>query len=412
MYYLLIISIIAFLVLIVLDLIFLILAKRKIEVEITIFTKYYELFNTFLHTLIFFLKKYFKLNWIFYDLTKSHLFRTLSLESNIFSFKNLTRFWTWKNLLTGILSIFIITLYKYFEVTNSILNLFNIPSNEVIENIIFLTITLSTWLGIKKFIEPLVNSYMEWILPVYSMMTNKVIDDSNNIYTEANSDSGSGKRLVKNTQSMESSKIESSTPNKDTEDVWTPEYKNQFYNYLQQHMAEYEKINQKNEEMFKLATSVDLHVDNPEAVLHIIRLLQSHTTMLNKSFDNRLAWLSIFKSGCPSDIQEKLNQIESNKHNSYEKYLKSIEGVRDDIDMKTFAKLTFNSLNAFRNEANKEVNKGEEILNTYIRKTPIYKEDRFKQLITHDYLRTKKIFSDQDSYLRKKVSEVLNAPKK
>lgn len=60
----------------------------------------------------------------------------------------------------------------------------------------------------------------------------------------------------------------------------------------------------------------------------------------------------------------------------------------------------------------KEINSVENFFHSEIRKDPIYKNAEFKQIMNKDYPETKKIYVDQDSYLRQKVGEILNASRK
>ena len=93
------------------------------------------------------------------------------------------------------------------------------------------------------------------------------------------------------------------------------------------------------------------------------------------------------------------------------KYYDDVEKLSSKSDFKACLKEFFNLTNAVRNATAKEINSLESLLHKDLRGDPIYKNSEFKELLNKEYPAVKKAFVDQDSYLRKKVSEVLNAPK-
>ena len=72
----------------------------------------------------------------------------------------------------------------------------------------------------------------------------------------------------------------------------------------------------------------------------------------------------------------------------------------------------YNLTNAYRNACNKEVNSMESLINENIRGSDLFRNRDLKQSVNVDYAKAKKAFSDQDQILRKRWSEILNAPKK
>ena len=115
----------------------------------------------------------------------------------------------------------------------------------------------------------------------------------------------------------------------------------------------------------------------------------------------------------PDNSRKEREKMLDKKSSLFENYLTKVEKLGDrDGELK--GKLTefFNLTNAFRNAANKELNGMESIIHENIRRDPLYKNSNLKQSVNLDYPKSKKAFSDQDSLLKKRMSEILNAPKK
>lgn len=94
-----------------------------------------------------------------------------------------------------------------------------------------------------------------------------------------------------------------------------------------------------------------------------------------------------------------------------EDYFYAVENLSSKTDFKACLKEYFNLTNGLRNAVYKEINAFENDLHSRIRRDPMYKNAEFKQIVNQDYPALKKNFIEQDSYLRKKISDVLNAPK-
>ena len=98
----------------------------------------------------------------------------------------------------------------------------------------------------------------------------------------------------------------------------------------------------------------------------------------------------------------------------HEEYLTNVENLSEGGgDFINKLKQFYNLTNAYRNTANKEVNALELIIHDSVRNTqPLYKNSDLKKTVNIDYPKFKKTFSDEDQKVRKRFSELLNAPKK
>ena len=114
----------------------------------------------------------------------------------------------------------------------------------------------------------------------------------------------------------------------------------------------------------------------------------------------------------PDNSRKEIEKMLDKKSSLFENYLTKVEKLGDrDGELK--GKLTefFNLTNAYRNAANRELNQVESIVQQNIKRTPLAKYPEVKKAINTDYVNYKKVFSEEDNKLRKRMSEVLNAPK-
>jgi hypothetical protein len=92
----------------------------------------------------------------------------------------------------------------------------------------------------------------------------------------------------------------------------------------------------------------------------------------------------------------------------FSKVDKLSEGRSLDASLKEFFTIT----NAYRNSLNRELNLAEQEVSKTLRLTTAYKDPKVKQLVNSDLIMIKKIFNEQDSYLKKRIEEILFPKKK
>ena len=103
----------------------------------------------------------------------------------------------------------------------------------------------------------------------------------------------------------------------------------------------------------------------------------------------------------------------SDLDNALNEYLSKVDELSEgDGDIKSKLKEMYNATNAYRNRAYKDLNKAEELVKSDFRVGPLHKSKILKELVNIQYSDAKKSFITADDYLRKKISEVLNAKKK
>ena len=147
---------------------------------------------------------------------------------------------------------------------------------------------------------------------------------------------------------------------------------------------------------------------------HFWTLLSQHSNMLNIYFEQRITWVIDISKHLHIKDKIEVESLIDKKRAIHEEYLTKVENLSEGGgDFVNKLKQFYNLTNAYRNTANKEVNALELIIHDSVRNTqPLYKNSDLKKTVNIDYPKFKKTFSDEDQKLRKRFSEVLNAPKK
>ena len=147
---------------------------------------------------------------------------------------------------------------------------------------------------------------------------------------------------------------------------------------------------------------------------HFWTLLSEHSNMLNIYFEQRITWALEISKHLYINDRIVINSLVDKKRDLHEEYLTKVENLSEGKgDFINRLKQFYNLTNAYRNAANKEINTIEWTIHESIRRTdPLYKSSDLKQIVNIDYPKFKKDFSDEDQKLRKRFSEIMNAPKK
>lgn len=221
------------------------------------------------------------------------------------------------------------------------------------------------------------------ILPTHLNMTGKGMGSSG----EASGDSG-----------------QSSTSSNVPDDVATQNYIKQ----INEFMEEFAVVNIDIAEKLQKAGQANLYYeDKPEVQRAILALLQTQSSLLNKSYDGRATWININKNYLPRDVRLKLEEMEEKRTEIQNKYFSKVEKLSEGRSVDASLKEFFILTNAYRNSLNKELNLAENEVHKNLRLTIAYKNPQIKQVVNSDLTTVKKIFNEQDSYLKKRVEEIL-----
>ena len=113
------------------------------------------------------------------------------------------------------------------------------------------------------------------------------------------------------------------------------------------------------------------------------------------------------------DIRNKIQEKMDRKDALFNDFLVNVEKLGDkEGDIKGKYTQFFNLTNAYRRGCLKEVNSMESIILENIRGGALGKNPDLKRAVHVEYAQAKKAFSVQDEILKKRMSEILNAPKK
>lgn len=145
-----------------------------------------------------------------------------------------------------------------------------------------------------------------------------------------------------------------------------------------------------------LKVLIDQSGFNDQATMNRIKLIQSHSSSL--PLETKESLLLIEKK------IEKLHMDFSNDTTD------KITNMTDEKQVKVF----FDTLNAYRNAVRKELIKYETITQDGFKKNfpDLFKLKEYKKLVNIDRPKCIKQVVDQDSYLKKKISEIINENKK
>jgi hypothetical protein len=111
--------------------------------------------------------------------------------------------------------------------------------------------------------------------------------------------------------------------------------------------------------------------------------------------------------------KEEFSKIAKEVSLLHEDFTNNISNIGKIKDEKQQVKEYFNLVNGYRNKVRKELVRLEGVTHEGLRNMPnLYKEKEFKQLINVDVPKVIKKVVDEDSYLKQKISEIINAKKK
>lgn len=130
--------------------------------------------------------------------------------------------------------------------------------------------------------------------------------------------------------------------------------------------------------------------------------------------DNRFGWVqNIMRMRGDRNSWPEVNEAFADVQARRQKLTLEYENKVKNISHKNGAFMSFKQFfdinNWYTKALLKEANYVENVLNDKLRKDPIYANPEFKKILTKEYFEVKKTFSDQDSYLRKQISEAYEA---
>lgn len=147
--------------------------------------------------------------------------------------------------------------------------------------------------------------------------------------------------------------------------------------------------------------------------LTFFNVLEYQAKYLHSHVIKRTLWFKLFTDNIINSRVDKLafETLDKKINALFDDYFTEVSKLSSKSDVNVALKEFFNRTNGVRNAAYKELNAFEKNLDAKVRTELIYTNKDFKQIYNVEYPAVKKTYIDKDSYLRKKISEVLNAPK-
>jgi len=177
---------------------------------------------------------------------------------------------------------------------------------------------------------------------------------------------------------------------------------------MEDFMEEYATQNISMADKLKKAGEAKIYYeDKPEVQNAILALLQTQSSYLNKSFEARNVWISLNKNYLSQEVKLKLDGMELKRTLIQNEYWRKVENLSEARSIDASIKEFFTLTNAYRNSLNKELNIAEEEVHKNLRLTIAYKDPKVKTVVNSDLVTIKKIFNEQDNYLKKRIEEII-----
>lgn len=145
----------------------------------------------------------------------------------------------------------------------------------------------------------------------------------------------------------------------------------------------------------------------------LIKLLKTQNKALTETMINRYNWIDDIAKGVLEKNKTEINQITSKLIDIQNHHYSRIAGLSKLESETVQIRECYSSINQFRNSALKELNKAESLLLEEIRtRNYLNKNDELRTVLNAEFTNAKKEFNSQDSYLKAKVGQILNAKKK
>jgi len=363
--------------------------------------------------------------------------------TNIISLKNFTKHLTLANIITGIIIyaiFFIIRSYilsdMFYLIRLTILD--NMPLNFYVDKDLASGIlAIICRFSLKGFVEAFLEVYGPQKLSIdngtFAMKGDKIeglntasgdnntsTGDSNTTATtgESKNTSGDGKVISDDSKATLEDNNITSVDNKTKQKILNNLYTETIQGEFKQFELLMSKTAKSLEDRNTMYNRGNISLNEPEVPTLLVMMIQDQTRFLNTSIIMRMEWIQVILPGLPeqikADIKAGLSEIAHTINKLQSDNTSNIEKVRSIKDEKQQVKEFFDLTNAYRNKVRKEIIKYETLVHDgYKNHDPeLYKTKEFKQLINKDVPKIIKKVVDQDSYLKSKISEIINAAKK
>ena len=165
----------------------------------------------------------------------------------------------------------------------------------------------------------------------------------------------------------------------------------------------------------EIPTFEGLDWNRPKDAVVFVRILKDQADMDNKWFLNRMTWVEnvVMDTEMPAATINEINELHRKVRERQDEYFDKVSALSDKEGrgVEKHTKEFFDLSNGFRNDVNKLLNKGDNVMHAGLRRSSLYKDPEIKKIFNQHYPEFKKAFVEEDAKLRKKCSEFINAKK-
>ena len=150
------------------------------------------------------------------------------------------------------------------------------------------------------------------------------------------------------------------------------------------------------------------------AINVLINHLQGQSEILNVQLKLRLSWLDTMRVNLSPEVKLEFKNKHSELVNLHKQFLDDSGCLGKISDVHEQARQFFIILNTYRNKTFKIINMLESLSHKDIRQTmpDLYKNAQYKEMVNIDVPKSIKEVVNEDSYLKSKISEIINVKKK
>lgn len=139
-----------------------------------------------------------------------------------------------------------------------------------------------------------------------------------------------------------------------------------------------------------------------------LTMLRDQSKIFSINSQTRMIWADARAANVLPETQTKLKEINSKLVELQTKYYSKVKLIASS-DNKTYqVKEFYSCLNEYRNLVNKELNKVDNLIIGDLKGSALYKFPQIRNAVNIEYVQAKKYFNDTDSYLKKRIGEILN----
>lgn len=143
----------------------------------------------------------------------------------------------------------------------------------------------------------------------------------------------------------------------------------------------------------------------------VLSLLQKQCNYFSNYCKNKSLWIDGRSFNALPETKENIKELQSKAQNIQLKFWERVDEIKKVSDKSTQLKLFYAAFNEYRNSMTRELNKMDQIIIKDIKTSPISKVPGVMAMLNIEYSEAKLEYNKHDSYLRKKVGEIINKKK-